>query len=205
MLVHQFLESQAKALPENIAVVNLNRRINYSQLDESANKLANHLIAGGIKPGDRVGILIESSIDYVISFFAILKAGGAVVGLNTDTTPRILRSVLSDCAAAGIIVRQNLMTHLKTILGELKEMRVMVIDGEPEQLEGISHIAVANFEEIIKEGKAAFPGSCETTRRSGYNYLYLGNDRSPQRCHALTRQSQSQHRFHSRISSSDIE
>ena len=162
MLVHQFLESQAKARPENIAVVNLDRRISYSQLDESANKLANHLISAGIKPGDRVGILIESSIDYVISFFGILKAGGAVVGLNTDTTPRILKSVLSHCAAAGIIVRQNLMIHLKPILSDLRDMKVMVIDGEPEHMDGVGNIDLANFGEIIKDGKVHNPNIART-------------------------------------------
>ena len=102
MLIHQFLETNARLFPDKDAVINLGKRLTYRQLDEDANRLANSLIAGGVRPGDRVGILVESSIDYIISFFAILKAGGVLVGLNTDTTGRILKSVLSDCSASGI-------------------------------------------------------------------------------------------------------
>jgi acyl-CoA synthetase (AMP-forming)/AMP-acid ligase II len=171
MLIHQFLETNARLFPDKDAVINLGKRLTYRQLDEDANRLANSLIAGGLRPGDRVGILVESSIDYIISFFAILKAGGVLVGLNTDTTGRILKSVLSDCSASGIIVRHDLLHHLTDIIGDLSSLRLMVTDGEYERPAGRPDLAVTSYKEILNSGSKKAP-SVEKTEDDLATIMY---------------------------------
>ena len=163
MLIQQFLELNARSYPNKEAVVSLGERMTYRQLDEHANKLSNSLVAGGINPGDRVGILVESSIDYVISFFGVLKAGGVVVGLNTDTTSRILRSVLSDCSASAIIVRHNLLHHLTEIACDLHDLHLVITDGDYGKLDCEKRLAVDKYKQILEHGNIENPG----IRRNG--------------------------------------
>jgi len=50
--------------------------------------------------GDRVALLMNNSIEYVESFFAISRAGGIVVPVNTFLTPAEISYILKDCGAA---------------------------------------------------------------------------------------------------------
>jgi acyl-CoA synthetase (AMP-forming)/AMP-acid ligase II len=157
MLIHQFLETNAEAHSYREALIHLGGRINYLDLERSANRLANFLIDNGTKAGDRVGILLESSINYVIAYFAILKAGGVVVGLNTATTSRILHSVLSDCSASAIIVHHQSAHHLNDIIGDLNDLRLVVLDGRYERLESRKSLCTANFLDIQLCGHSERP------------------------------------------------
>ena len=157
MLVHQFLETNAEAYSYREALVHLEGRINYLDLERSANRLANFLIDCGLRPGDRVGILLDSSINYVISYFAALKAGGVAVALNTATTSRIVKSILSDCSASVLIVHRQYAHFLKDIIDELDSLETVVIDGHYERLERKKSLRAENFFDIQLNGSSERP------------------------------------------------
>jgi acyl-CoA synthetase (AMP-forming)/AMP-acid ligase II len=146
------LETSASKYPERETLVYLEKRIGYLQLEKNANRLANFLIQNGVRPGDRIAILVEPSIDYAISYFAIMKAGAVVVGLNTNTTARIVRSLLTDCSASGIIVQHNLAHYVNEIVDECPSLRLVLVDGIFRDLEGQPNICVADFNAIQNNG-----------------------------------------------------
>lgn len=129
MLVHQFLEVNAERFPYKDAAIHLGGRINYFQLEAAANRLANNLIENGIQPGDRVGIIIEPSINYIIAYFAILKAGAIVVGLNTQNTLRSCRNVLSDCEVSCLIISNKQAHYVKDLYPEISSLNLIICDG----------------------------------------------------------------------------
>ncbi len=157
MLVHQFLEANAEAHSYRQALVHLEGRINYIELERGANRLANFLIKSGTKPGDRVAILLDSSINYVISYFAVLKAGAAVVALNTATTSRIIKSVVLDCAPTAIILHRQYAHFVKDIIDELESLETVIIDGHYERLERKKSLETANFFDIQLSGDVGRP------------------------------------------------
>jgi acyl-CoA synthetase (AMP-forming)/AMP-acid ligase II len=152
MLVHQFLETNAETHSYREALVHLEGRISYIELERGSNRLANFLLKNGLQPGDRVGLLQDSSINYVISYFAVLKAGGVVVALNTATTSRILKNILSDCSPSAIIVNRQYAHFLKDIIDDLESVNTIVIDGHYERLERKKSISNGNFLEIQLNG-----------------------------------------------------
>ncbi|QGJ69191.1 AMP-dependent synthetase and ligase [Planctomycetales bacterium 10988] len=77
----------------------------YQQIGDSASRFATELERAGIQPGDRVGLLLENSADYVIAYFAILLTGGTVVAINPDTTALELQRTLVRCRPKLAIVR----------------------------------------------------------------------------------------------------
>ncbi|MEW6618846.1 MAG: class I adenylate-forming enzyme family protein [bacterium] len=110
-----FLEDSATKYPENIAIVYENNRITYNQLYNLVLKLAFILEKQGVKKGERVVILLNNSINYVISYFAILKIGAIVVALNTDTTSLELEGLLKDVEPKCVITNKTCLQYLSRI------------------------------------------------------------------------------------------
>ncbi|MBP2639081.1 MAG: tycC2 [Firmicutes bacterium] len=80
-LVQLFAE-QVERNPDAPAVRYKDRLLSYGELNRRANQLAHYLIGQGVSPGTRVGVCLARSPEVIISFFAILKAGGIYVPLD---------------------------------------------------------------------------------------------------------------------------
>lgn len=113
MLVHHFLEESAKRSPDKIALVCDTERLTYREIDAMANRLANAMLARGLKRGDRVVIYLNNSVEAVVGIFATLKAGGVFVPINATTKQDKLTYILNNCRARGIMVehRQGKLAH----------------------------------------------------------------------------------------------
>lgn len=81
--------------------------ISYSDLIAKVASVGSYLRKLGIKPGDRVSLVIENSIDYVISFYAIWKVGGIVVSLNAEAKFPEIEKLLAQCKAKFILMRKT--------------------------------------------------------------------------------------------------
>lgn len=112
MNVCNFLENSTRDYPDNIAAIYRDQRIDYRTLSSLVNGLAETLFGHGVKKGDRVVLLIGNSIHYVVSYFAILKIGGVVVALNTETTAREVEYILNSCQPKGIITNKACCQYL---------------------------------------------------------------------------------------------
>ena len=73
---------QAKRVPDAVAIKQDERTISYRELDEQTNRLANKLIAQGVKPGQVVGIVGSASVEFIIGILGALKAGAAYVPVD---------------------------------------------------------------------------------------------------------------------------
>ena len=80
--LHAFLEDAARKHPNKTATVFFNARLTYRQLDALANRVAAALRAGGLKKGERVGLILPNCPQFVASYYGVLKAGGVVVANN---------------------------------------------------------------------------------------------------------------------------
>ena len=95
-LIHHFLEDSARRSPGKTAVVHGPQSADYSRINGRANRLARSLIEAGIRPADRIVLLSENSVEYVIAYFGILKAGAIAVSLNIDIKPEGLDELLRE-------------------------------------------------------------------------------------------------------------
>lgn len=82
MAIQDFLIQQAEKNPHRIALICEERTINYGDLLRESQQLAKSLIKMGIKPGDRVAICLPNTIEFVISYYGTLMAGGIVAAMN---------------------------------------------------------------------------------------------------------------------------
>jgi len=95
-LIHHFLEHSARAYPDKIALIHGDVRATYSEINNRANNLAHWLIENDVSKGDRVVLLFENSLEYVVSYYGALKAGAVVVPLSTGIKPESLRPLLKE-------------------------------------------------------------------------------------------------------------
>lgn len=131
ILVHDFLRLNAARRPDRIALVCGERRISYGRLDAMANRLANALLAKGVRRGDRVALYLDNSVESVAGLFAALKAGAAFVAIGRGVKPDKLLAILNDCAASALVVdvaalRQGLLERLAE---EAPSLRAVVVCG----------------------------------------------------------------------------
>ena len=106
-LIHQILERAAKQTPNARAVQIGTESITYQQLDHASNVIAHRLTQQGIKPGNRVGIFLEKSIQAVISIYGILKTGACYVPLDIRSPAHRVAHIISDCQMSGVITSQK--------------------------------------------------------------------------------------------------
>ncbi|MEU2005869.1 long-chain fatty acid--CoA ligase [Rhodococcus sp. NPDC019627] len=77
------LADTARRTPSRTAVIEGDRALTFGEIDAAANSVARFLLSRGLRPGDRVALTIANVVEFPIVYFGILKAGGAVVPLNT--------------------------------------------------------------------------------------------------------------------------
>jgi non-ribosomal peptide synthetase-like protein len=80
--LHHFFEHTADTRPMAVALECDGQRLTYRDLDQRANRLANNLLAGGLRPSSRVGILVPRSIDMYVALLAALKCDATFVPID---------------------------------------------------------------------------------------------------------------------------
>ncbi len=115
MLIHNFLENSADRYPDKKAVVHGDSKYSFIEIEEKANTIANWLKSAGLKKGDRVAILLRNSIDYICSYYGLLKAGAIAVPLNTGLEARGLGAMIESCSPEVLISEK----FFKKIIEEL--------------------------------------------------------------------------------------
>ena len=111
-------EDEAERAPGASAVLASGCRLTYEELNRQANQLAHHLRARGVKPEDRVGVLLERSPDVVVALLAIVKAGAAYVPLD-PSYPRARVASLIEDSLARVVVTRAALARDKSLAAEL--------------------------------------------------------------------------------------
>lgn len=110
---HGFIESNARDYPDRPALIFKGLVLNYRELDELTDRMAAGLAAMGVQKGDRVGIIMPNTPQFVIAFYGVLKAGAVVVGTNFLYTPTEIAQQLADAKAETCLVTSNFYEKFK--------------------------------------------------------------------------------------------
>ena len=151
MLVSSFLENSAAKSPDRDAVWYKDVWMTYGEIDVRANRLGNYLKERGIHRGDRVAILYENSFDYIVAYYAILKAGGVTVALNTDPTAEALVYTLNHSGARAIVTNGRYSRYLVPALRRVPDLTEVITEQEDlSEYEEIGHCSQVRLGEILE-------------------------------------------------------
>jgi long-chain acyl-CoA synthetase len=136
------------------AFSNMGATLSYAQLDELSRAFAAWLQhKSGLKPGDRVALMMPNILQYPIALFGVLRAGMVVVNTNPLYTPRELEHQLRDSGAKVIVIVENFAHVLQQVLPrtELKKVLVTRIGD----LLGVPRGFIVNF--VLKHVRKQIP------------------------------------------------
>jgi long-chain acyl-CoA synthetase len=126
------LEDSAERFPDAAAVAfpvaPMARRLTYRQLKEEAERFAGALLSLGIGKGDRVGLVLPNSPQYVVAFFAIQRLGAVAVGNNPLYTQREMTHQLKDAGIETLIVLDRLYPLIGKIRDQVGLRQVVVTE-----------------------------------------------------------------------------
>ncbi|WP_350306988.1 amino acid adenylation domain-containing protein [Photorhabdus viridis] len=97
--IHRLFEQQAEKKPDAIALMYGEHILSYAELNARANRLVRRLIGQGIRPDDRVAVLLARSVELVVAQLAILKAGAVYVPIDPRIPDERLHWLINDCSA----------------------------------------------------------------------------------------------------------
>lgn len=127
--LHQILEKSAESFPERIALEDLTgSKITYRELDESSDRIRDHLWQHGVIHGDRVGIYSHKTIDMVASIFGILKAGATYVPVDPGSPRARNAYIFNDCLVKLILTEKEFLDDQCSVLKELTD-DLLLLEG----------------------------------------------------------------------------
>lgn len=155
MPITQLLERNASVYPNDVALVELNpeiqeksrrtwreyalvegnplchyrREITWRVFDEKANRVANMLLARGIKKGDKVGILLMNCLEWLPIYFGILKTGALAVPLNYRYTAEEIRYCVDLAEVNILLFGPEFIGRVEEIADEIGKNRILLFVG----------------------------------------------------------------------------
>jgi long-chain acyl-CoA synthetase len=106
----RLLRSAARRHGSRPAIKFYGKTLNYQQLDGEANRLANALRSIGVEKGTRVMLLLPNCPQFVIAYYAVLKAGAVVISTSPTNDHEELRRQIEDSGAEILITLTKLAT-----------------------------------------------------------------------------------------------
>jgi acyl-CoA synthetase (AMP-forming)/AMP-acid ligase II len=79
------LRRAAELAPDHTAIVDGERRATFAELDAAAERLAGGLRAHGVRPGDRVALLMPNCLEAAVAIYGAARARAAFVPVNPTT------------------------------------------------------------------------------------------------------------------------
>lgn len=116
------LHRSARKFGERTALIEGPQRMTYAQLDAATNQFAHHLLASGLSAGDKVAMICNNSIQFLIAAYGILKAGMVWVPVNTMLAAGDMRYILEHAEAALVVVDDQLYANpaLREVFDQLQ-------------------------------------------------------------------------------------
>lgn len=113
-LLHHLLENAAEIFPAQNALIFKDSSITYKELNRRSNQLSSALIELGVEKGDRVGFLLNKSIEAVACIFGILKTGAIYVPIDPLAPSERIKYIVGNCDVQVLICSSQNLSKIIT-------------------------------------------------------------------------------------------
>ena len=171
--VVELFQNACSEFSDQTSFISMGRELTYGELKHTAATFASYLQSLKLEPGFRVAIMMPNLIQYPVSIFGTLIAGGTVVNVNPLYTARELKHQLKDSGAEVIVILENFAHILEEVIAETSVKHV-VVTPMGELLSPIKKIIVNFVIRHLKKMVPAWklPGSIDLKTA-----LLIGDDR----------------------------
>jgi fatty-acyl-CoA synthase len=120
------LEVSALRYPQRDAINYYDSPLTFAQLKQQVDALAGYLQSLGVEKGDRVLLFMQNAPQFIISYYAILRANAIVVPVNPMNRAAELEHYLEDTEASVAICGQELLAAIAPVVGKVNLRHLIV-------------------------------------------------------------------------------
>ncbi|HZR56650.1 MAG TPA: amino acid adenylation domain-containing protein [Terriglobales bacterium] len=107
--VHQLIQTQIERTPKAIAVICGRENCSYEELDRRSNQLARYIEKLGVRPGAKIALCLERSVNMMVALLAIMKAGASYIPLDPAYPAERLTYMIEDSGVSLLLTQQKLL------------------------------------------------------------------------------------------------
>ncbi|KAL3296573.1 Amino acid adenylation [Colletotrichum asianum] len=122
--IHKLFETRARQQPSAPAVIAPDGTATYGELDDMSTRLALHLRVHGVGPEIKVPLLFGKTIWAVVSFLAVMKAGGACVPLDPSHPSQRIMDIINRCRSCLVLTSSSTAWAINDMPQPLKHFTV---------------------------------------------------------------------------------
>jgi amino acid adenylation domain-containing protein len=174
-LLSHLLENAAEKRPDATAIQIGDEGLTYSELNRKANRLARWLWEHGVRPGCRVGIFLEKSLESVIGIYGAMKAGAAYVPIDINAPAARARFIAENCKIRHLITSERKTEALTQIMKEPQPIEFVVGADKEASLPA----AISSWEEVFASPAAGAPSGAATEFELAYILYTSGSTGVP--------------------------
>ncbi|MBQ2217186.1 MAG: amino acid adenylation domain-containing protein, partial [Prevotella sp.] len=166
---HECISHFAKTQPDQEALVAIDAKYTYKEMDEVTNHIAAALHKRGVVARDRVALLLPRTSRLILSLFGVLKAGAAYIPCDPEYPADRIKLILEDSEARYIITTADRMESVPA--DKAIDVETLIADG-PCQLEDVQLTGDDLAYLIYTSGSTGRPKGVMLRHEGICNYLY---------------------------------
>jgi len=170
----QMLDEAVQRAPGRDAVVDARRRLSWAELDGVARRVAGGLHAHGVRPGDRVLLILRNRAEFVIAVAALARLAAVAVPVSVRSAAPEVAYVVAQCGAMGALCEHDL-GGLLPLAAEAPHLRLRVSVGAESGAGGAGGVVgpvVGGVDWASLEAAAAHAGQHEVQEEDTATLLY---------------------------------
>ncbi|MGH7249158.1 MAG: AMP-binding protein, partial [Pseudomonadota bacterium] len=145
----------ARRLGEKVAFTDSDRSLSYGELQTRTCRFASALTDLGLRPEERLSLLLYDTIDFPVAFWGGVRAGIVVLPLNTLLIAEQYAYILGDSRASAVVATASLAKRLVPVLDRLPRLRtIILVGGGVEDRAIFRGRDVHDFAELLARGRS---------------------------------------------------
>jgi crotonobetaine/carnitine-CoA ligase len=171
---------RAKERPDKAFLTLDGVQLTYGELERRSAIVAGFLHESGIGPGDRVGLMLDNSLEFLFVWFGIVRLGAIEVPLNTSLRGKHLEYIVGNCGMRMLVIDDSYLPRLREIELPAVLQEIVVRGGNTSGTSApAAHIAMRSFREMLERGAGQPVPDVDLTIASPAAIIYTSGTSGP--------------------------
>lgn len=175
----------ADRTPDAVAFKFAEQALTYQALDNAADRLAAALADGGVRPGDRVGIYVDKSLDTAIAVYGIMRAGAAYVPMDPGAPEERLIQIANACGLRAVVSQDRKAAGYGAVVAAARDVGCVLgadgavlwaTDGPVDRTEARGRRTDDPAYIVFTSGSTGTPKGITHTHETGLAYVRMSVD-----------------------------